>query len=287
MACMKDAWTWQVLNAGSFRLDGGGMFGIIPKSIWSRWTSSDEMNRVGLNTNCLLLEQAGRRVLVEAGCGDKWTEKERDIYQLERRSVVDALREIDVEPESIDTVVTTHLHFDHAGGLTTWDGRDPKEMVAEGISPRVVFPNAEIVVQRQEWDYALADRSTMTRTYLRTHLDPIADRVRLIDGAQEVLPGIRVRPLVGHTWGMHGIFIESAEGTVVFPGDLLPTVHHTHASSSPAYDMLPFETMQTKAAFLPEAAQEGWILVLDHEPATPVGRISQRERGGYEVVPIT
>jgi glyoxylase-like metal-dependent hydrolase (beta-lactamase superfamily II) len=287
MACMKDAWMWQVLNAGGFRLDGGGMFGIIPKSIWSRWTSSDKANRVDLNTNCLLLEKAGRRVLVESGCGDKWTEKERDIYQLERRSVVDALREIDVEPESIDTVVTTHLHFDHAGGLTTWDGRDPKEMVAEGISPRVVFPNAEIVVQRQEWDDALADRSTMTRTYLRTHLDPIADRVRLIDGAQEVLPGIRVRPLVGHTWGMQGIFIESAEGTVVFPGDLLPTVHHTHASSSPAYDMLPFETMQTKTAFLPEAVQEDWILVLDHEPDTPVGRISRTERGGYEVVPIT
>ncbi len=287
MAIMKDAWSWNVLNAGSFRLDGGGMFGIIPKSIWSRWTNSDEANRVALNTNCLLLEQAGRRVLVEAGCGDKWTEKERGIYQLEHRSVVDALQEIDVAPESIDTVVTTHLHFDHAGGLTTWDGRDPKEMVAAGTSPRLVFPNAEVVVQRQEWDDALADRSTMTRTYLRTHLDPIADRVRMIDGPQEVLPGIRVRPLVGHTWGMQGIFIESAEGTVVFPGDLLPTVHHTHASSSPAYDMLPFETMQTKAAFLREATQEDWILVLDHEPDTPVGRISRTERGGYEVVPIT
>jgi glyoxylase-like metal-dependent hydrolase (beta-lactamase superfamily II) len=283
---MSESWTWKLLQAGRFRLDGGGMFGIIPKSIWSKWTSADEMNRVGLNTNCLLLERAGRRVLVEAGCGDKWTEKERSIYQLERRTVVDALREIDVEPESIDTVVTTHLHFDHAGGLTSWDGRDPAEMVATGTSPRVVFPNAEIVVQRQEWDDALANRSTMTRTYLRTHLDPIADRVRLIDGPQEVLPGIHVRPLVGHTWGMQGIFIDATEGTVVFPGDLLPTVHHAHASSSPAYDMLPFETMRTKASFLPQAAEEGWILVLDHEPETPVTRISPAKYGKFEVVPI-
>ncbi|MCP4894453.1 MAG: MBL fold metallo-hydrolase, partial [Actinomycetales bacterium] len=116
----EQTWKWRVLRAGGLRLDGGGMFGIIPKAMWSGWTTPDEENRIGLSTNCLLLENGTRRVLVETGCGDKWTERERANYGLESRTVMDALLEQDVDPDSIDTVITTHLHFDHAGGLTTW-----------------------------------------------------------------------------------------------------------------------------------------------------------------------
>ena len=272
---MNEAWSWSVLRAGGLRLDGGGMFGIIPKAMWSSWVEPDEANRIPLETNCLLLRRGDRTVLVETGCGDKWNEKERAMYGLDGRTVVDALAETGVDPATIDTVIVTHLHFDHAGGLTTLD--------ADGRA-RVVFPNAEIVVQRREWEDALANRSTMTRTYLRSNLDPLEDRLRLVDGAAAVLPGIRVEPLPGHTPGQHGVFVEITEGKVVFPGDLLPTIHHAHHSAATAYDMEPYETMQVKRDFLDRAVDGGWTIVLDHEPDDPVVRAVRDDRGRIGLV---
>jgi glyoxylase-like metal-dependent hydrolase (beta-lactamase superfamily II) len=277
----SEPWTCDVLRAGSLRLDGGGMFGIIPKSMWSSWVEADDANRIDLQTNCLLLRRGGRTVLVETGCGDKWSEKERAMYALERRTVVDALREHDVDPAAIDTVIVTHLHFDHAGGLTTFGGGDPTDQDA---SPSLVFPNAEIVVQRREWEDALANRSTMTRTYLRSHLDPIAERVRLVDGVADVAPGIRVEPLPGHTPGQQGVFVETTLGTVVFPGDLLPTIHHAHHSAATAYDMEPYETMLVKRRFLERAIDESLTIVLDHEPGEPSVRAVRDDRGRITLV---
>lgn len=262
------AWRVTPLRAGAFRLDGGGMFGLIPKTIWSTWTAADESNRIALACNCLLLEDGSRRVLVETGFGDKWSEKDRGIYALERRTVVDALAERGVGPSSIDHVVVTHLHFDHAAGLT--------RQADDAIGP--TFPNAEIVVQRREWDDAVANRSTMTRTYLRSHLDPIRERIRPVDGSGEVLPGIAVRPLVGHTWGQQGILIRTVEGITAFPADLVPTSHHVHLAASMGYDVLPYENMLNKREFLAEAAGEGWTVVLDHEPETPVVRVVKDAR---------
>ncbi len=254
------------LRAGAFRLDGGGMFGLIPKTIWSTWSAPDPANRIALNTNCLLLDDGSRKVLVETGFGDKWSDKERAIYALERRTVVDALAEIGVEPEAIDEVVVTHLHFDHAAGLTRMDASGQ-------LVP--VFPRATIHVQRVEWEDAVANKSTMTRTYLANHLEPIRGRVRPIEGVAEPLPGIAVRPLVGHTWGQQGVFIREAAGVVVFPADLMPTVHHVHFAANMSYDMLPYENMVTKRGFLEAAAGEGWRLVLDHEPETPIVRVER------------
>ena len=275
------AWRVTPLKAGAFRLDGGGMFGLIPKTIWSTWTAADESNRIGLNCNCLLLEDGSRRVLVETGFGDKWGAKERGIYALEHRTVVDALAERGVRPESIDHVVVTHLHFDHAAGLTRQDG--------DGIG--LTFPSAEIVVQRREWEDAIANRSTMTRTYLRSHLDPIRERIRPVEGSGEVLPGVAVRPLVGHTWGQQGIFIRTTEGITAFPADLVPTAHHIHLAANMGYDVLPYENMLNKREFLAEAAGEGWMIVLDHEPLTPVVRVvkdaQDADRFHFEAVTST
>lgn len=255
---------WTLLRAGAFRLDGGSMFGVVPKAVWSKLAPPDEHNRIPLQTNCLLLERDNVRVLIETGYGDKWTDKDRALYDLQRRTVVDALREINIDPASINHVIVTHLHFDHAGGLTSLDAAGALTLN---------FPNAEVITQRTEWDDALANKSTMTRTYLRNHLDPIADRVRLLGGAGEALPGIRVEPMPGHTWGQQAVWFSDEQGELVFPGDVMPTVNHVGLPFSMGYDMLPYQNMLTKASLLERVAKTNARIVLDHEPGAAVVRV--------------
>jgi len=243
------------------------MFGLIPKSMWSKWIEPDADNRIGLSMNCVLLERttnngALERILVESGAGSKWTAKEEAIYLFERnadgrvRTVEDALQEIHVDPASITDVILTHLHFDHAGGLTRLNANGTLELV---------FPNAHVHVQRQEWLDALANKSTMSRTYLPANLEPLHSRVVLHDGDAEPVLGIRVRAAPGHTWGHHMVLWNDGNGTVCFPGDTMPTIHHAHPATSLGYDMLPYQTMLTKRAMLADADREHWRLVLDHE----------------------
>lgn len=258
------------------------MFGLVPKVLWSKMVTPDNLNRIVLQTNCLLLERGELKVLVEAGCGGKWNDRERALYDIERRTVVDALREAGVTPEAITHVIVTHLHFDHAGGLTQLDpsGR-----------PVPTFPNAPVFVQRTEWQDALANKSTMTRTYLREHLDPIADRVQLLAGATPItaLPGISVLPVPGHTWGMQAVRFEDEAGTICFPGDVLPTVNHVGLAFSIGYDMEAYQNMLTKKALLERAARENWRLVLDHDPGNPVVRVTDNPQraGSFTLQPLT
>lgn len=262
-------WDWQLLRAGAFKLDGGAMFGIVPKPLWTRLVEADERNRIPLQTNCLLLRDERRTVLIECGIGNKQNAKQRDIYDMEDRCVLDALHEVGVRPEDITTVIVSHLHFDHAGGLTRLDGR------GQAVP---CFPNAEVVSQRTEWEDALANKSTMHSTYLRDHLDPVAGRVRLLHGDAEVFPDagasrIWARPMPGHTWGQQAIFFKDRAGrTVVFPADLMPTVNHVGLTYNMAYDQIPYENMLRKRAFLGEAAREGWLIALDHEPGNALVR---------------
>ena len=270
-------WSSHLLRAGRFRLDGGSMFGIVPRAIWSRSVTPDDQNCIPLQTNCLLLENEGRRVLIEAGNGGKWSDKERTIYGLEHRTIETALEEVGVHTDQIDLVIVTHLHFDHAGGLTRRDD-------AGNLVP--TFPRADIVVQQQEWDDARAGRSTMTGTYLSSHLEPIADRIRGVSGSTTILDGIEVMPTPGHTWGHQSVLVDGRDGPVCFPGDLLPTRNHLGRSWSMGYDMLPYETMLTKTALLERAVTEDWRLILDHEPGEAEFRIERDEdRSWFTLVP--
>ena len=253
------------------------MFGVVPRVMWSKLVAPDDENRIPLQTNCLLLENGDQTILIETGFGSKWSDRERGFWELERRTVVDALAERGVAPEEIDTVIVSHLHFDHAGGLTRMDGD----------TAVVTFPQANIVVQKREWEDALANRSTMTKTYLRNHLDPIADRVTLVDGEVEALPGITVWPMPGHTWGQQAIRFDDGRGTVAFAGDVMPTANHVGLAFSLAYDMLPHENMLSKRALLDRAVDEGWRLVLDHEPGDAVVAVSRIEKGRHELTAVS
>lgn len=265
-------WKSTLIRAGGFRLDGGSMFGVVPKAVWSRLVSPDEDNCIPLQTNCLLLEMDGSRVLIETGNGSKWSPKERAIFGMEERTIHDALQEVGVSSEQIDLVILTHLHFDHAGGLTHQGSHG--ELVSS-------FPSAEIVVQRREWDDALANRSTMSATYLRSHLDPIADQIRCIEGETTIIDGIKAIPTPGHTWGHQSILIDESNGPACFTGDLLPTLNHAGRSWSMGYDMLPHETLVTKERILNEAVENGWRLILDHEAGEAVVRVDRDQRKNW------
>ena len=305
-------YAWRLLRAGSLALDGGAMFGIVPRVVWSRDVAADDRHRIVVAHNCLLLESSGGgKILIEAGSGGKFDAKLRDIYGLTDRTVLDAVAEV-APPTDVRHAIVTHLHFDHAGGLTRQAraGESP-DWVAPENGQGIVrsFGDAEVVVQAREWHDALANNSVMTRTYLRENLEPLAPRVRLVesptpfppgvvpgraalpatpldDRITEVLPGIFVFLAPGHTWGQQAVLFTDDQGrTVVFVPDVMPTVHHVTAAASLAYDVEPYTTMLTKRWLLTEAAARDWLLVLDHEPATPCVRVRPDGRGWFTLVP--
>ncbi|MEM1008729.1 MAG: MBL fold metallo-hydrolase [Myxococcota bacterium] len=269
-------WEWAYLRAGRFGLDGGAMFGVIPKALWAERVSCDQENRIPLQTNCVLLQNHERNVLIETGCGNKFSDKERSIFALEERWIADALQEHKISCSEITDVVLTHLHFDHAGGLTTLN--------QEGV-PISTFPQANIFVQRTEWEDALANRSTMTKTYRREHLDPIAEQVRCLDEATEIYPGLSVFPVPGHTWGQQAVVFHDARDVCCFPGDVIPTQHHVGDAFNMAYDMLPYQNMQTKRRLLQRAYKERWRLILGHEVAHPIFTVRKKKTGRFALDP--
>ena len=272
-------WKTRILQAGAFRLDGGSMFGIIPRAIWQKWSEPDQANRIDLQCNVVLLEDGEHRVLVECGYGEKWSEKDRSIFAMQDRTVIDALEEAEVSGEQITHVLLTHLHFDHAGALTRWSDAEAGD--EGGFVPG--FPNARILVQKTEWEDACSNRSTMTRTYLSSHLKPIADRVVTLEGECEPLPGIRVGPMPGHTWGQQAVSWSDTGRDYVFPGDVCPTRAHVHPSASMAYDVEPWTNMKHKVELLRTCHEQGRHLILGHEPHEPLVRVVEDEerRGAF------
>lgn len=319
--------SWQLLRAGRFLLDGGGMFGVVPKVVWSRSVECDDKNRIELAHNCLLLtdEQTGTKVLIEAGTGDKLDAKMSKIFGLDGITVESAIRDAGTDPAEISAVLVTHLHFDHAGGLTRrcregetpdWTA-GPKQASGDADDIKLTFPNAKVFVQAREWQDAIANDAVMTKTYYRDHLLPLelplpdgSPRLHLAESptpfpaghtphrdelpktplaqrTTEALPGIEVFNAPGHTWGQQAIAFTDTDGRrVVFTPDLIPTVHHAGAAYSLSYDVEPYTAMVTKRWFLTEAAAHDWLLILDHEPGNPRQRVREDGRGWFALEPV-
>jgi glyoxylase-like metal-dependent hydrolase (beta-lactamase superfamily II) len=247
-----------MVNGGDFRLDGGAMHGVVPKTMWQHLVSCDEQNRCTYSTNCLLIETSGQRVLVDAGNGDKFSPLLKDIYGIDHdRSAALALAEMGVEPASIDVVVLTHLHFDHAGGCT--------RRTASGVEP--VFPRARHVVQRVELDAAQHPNERNRASYLAENFSPLlaAGLVQVVDGETEVAPGVRVLFTPGHTRGHQSVLVDGGAEKALFLGDVVPTSVHVPYPWVMAYDVDAEATLASRKRLYQPALAEKWLLLFGHD----------------------
>lgn len=265
---------YQVVSGGDFKLDGGAMFGIVPKTLWQKLRTPDEDNRIQMATNCLLIRTPQYLILVDTGYGTKMTDKERAIYGMSGVSLIDALASHGLNPDDVDIVILSHLHFDHAGGATVTD--------LEGqMYP--AFPRARYFVQQGEWDDAVSGFATMTATYNLENFTPLMDAgaLTLVEGNRDICEGVGVAVTGGHT-RYHQMITATSDGeTVVYAGDILPTYSHARGPYNMAYDLFPHETMLQKLQLLEQAASQGWIIVLDHDPLATAGRIVQEKPGRF------
>jgi len=268
-----------IVSDGSFRMDGGAVFGLVPKVLWEKIITPDELNRVPMSLNCLLIISEGKRILVDTGMGDKLSPKEREIFALygERR-LLKSLGELGFSPEDIDIVINTHLHSDHCGGNT---------IALEGeIVP--TFPKAEYWIQRLEWADAAFPNERTRATYLAQNFVPLWERgkVRLLYGDTKVTSEVRCIVTRGHTRAHQSILIESQGEKALFLGDLAPwAINMERLAWIPAFDVEPLETIETRRKVQQWAAEEGAILFFEHDPFFPAGRLIV-ENGRYVVKPV-
>jgi len=262
----------EIVPDGEFRLDGGAMFGVVPRALWSRVAPPDEENRVRLNANCLFVDTGRERVLVETGMGDKWSERHAAMYAVaRRRSLAESVREIaGCAPEDVTIVVNTHLHFDHAGGNTTHDG--------EGRAVPA-FLNARYFVSRAEFEHAERPHERDRASYLSENWRPLAEsgQLELKPDSYEVVPGLRIETVPGHSRTMQCWRLERGGRTLFGFADLVPTRAHVPTAWVMGYDLYPVETVEAKKRLLPQAAREGWLCLFYHDPDAPLCRLIEED----------
>ncbi|HEU4682745.1 MAG TPA: MBL fold metallo-hydrolase [Gemmatimonadales bacterium] len=264
------------LEGGIQRLDGGAMFGVVPRTLWKTRIEPDERNRIPLAMRCVLVEHDSGLVLIDTALGNKEDAKFLDIYGVENQGLEgatqleDALASAGFLPRDVKWVINTHLHFDHAGGNTTMDPdleNDPRRHV------RPTFPNATYVVQRGDLEFARRTNERTRASYLPRNFEPVAaaNRWRLLEGDSEVLPGISVRVTPGHVPYHQVVVLRDRDETAVFVGDLFPTVAHLPLPWIMGYDLEPLRTLESKRALLTDAVAGRWRLIFEHDPKVAMG----------------
>lgn len=262
-----------VIETGRFALDGGAMFGIIPKPLWERTNPADERNRIELAMRALLLVSGEKRILIDVGIGTKFTQKLRDIYRVDfsQSSLESSLAAHGFKFEDITEVILTHLHFDHAGGATTQTNGE--------IVP--AFPKAQYYVQKQHWEWALKPTEKDRGSFMRDDFLPLHDHnaLRFTDGPGEFLPGIELLVTNGHTEAQQLVKISDSKHTLLYCCDLIPTSSHVPLPYIMGYDLRPLITLEEKRTILTHAVEENWLLFLEHDPTTEVITVERTEKG--------
>jgi glyoxylase-like metal-dependent hydrolase (beta-lactamase superfamily II) len=261
---------FHILNDGTFRLDGGAMFGVIPRPMWERVAPPDERNRIVMAMNSLLIRTARKTILVETGAGDKWDDKRRDIYAFEGSPrLPEQLAAHGVQPDQVDIVVNTHLHFDHCG----WNTRR--------VDGRAVptFPNARYVVQRRELEHAHNPSERDRASYLPENFVPMEESGQwwLLDGDQEIVPGVELIRAPGHNADMMCVKLSGGGKTAVLLADLVPTAAHLPPAWIMGFDLYPLQTLENKKKWIPRLAQEGWLAIFAHDPKVRAGYLREKE----------
>jgi glyoxylase-like metal-dependent hydrolase (beta-lactamase superfamily II) len=260
-----------LVSDGRFRLDGGAMFGVVPKTLWSKQTTPDERNRITLGLNCLLIRAAGKTLLVETGVGNKLSPKLAEIYAVEHTTTLaESLRGVGITPAEVDIVVNTHLHFDHCGGNTGFDS-------AGRAVP--TFPHARYVVQRGELEHARRPTERDRASYMPENFEPIAASRQWeeVEGGKEIVPGVELVRVPGHTRDMQCVRLTSGGRTAFFFADLVPTRAHLPTPWIMGYDLYPLTTLEQKKRWIPEAVRGEWLCFFGHDAEMPAAYLRERE----------
>lgn len=266
---------------GRFRLDGGAMFGVVPKVLWEKCCAADELNRIPMSLTCLLIRTQGKNILVDTGLGSKEDEKFRRMFAVERTpTLLDSLKCLGVGSEDIHMVINTHLHFDHAGGNT---------MKQENGTVVPSFPKAKYFIQHGEFEDAARANERTKASYRWDNFRPIAhvNQWEFLQGDTELFPGITAVVTAGHTRYHQGVKIESEGQVGFFLGDLIPTVSHLPLPYIMGYDLFPIQTLETKRWVLDRAFEENWLLLFEHDPLVQAGHVRKDQEGKYYLREVT
>jgi len=259
-----------VLSDGTYELDGGAFFGVVPKVLWEKRVQSDARNMLKVGTNCLLLRDGKQTVLVETGIGSKLSEKAQAIHKNHVRLMKD-FAEAGVSPDEVDIVINTHLHFDHCGWNTHY--RDGK--------PVPTFPRAKYYVQRGEVEHAHEQHERDRVSYLTDNYDPLIKngQMVLLDGEAEIAPGISVRRFPGHTRDLQAVIVRSGGATLCYPSDLIPTSNHLDPAWVMGYDLYPLTSIASRHKFYDEAIPGKWLVAFTHDHETPLASVEMGDKG--------
>jgi glyoxylase-like metal-dependent hydrolase (beta-lactamase superfamily II) len=266
------------VSGGNYWIDGGSMFGVVPRTVWTRYIPIDEKSRIFQRTNCVLVRTGRENVLIDTGYGSKLTEKERKNFSVDPgEPLVESLESAGLTVDDIDLVVLSHLHFDHAGGATRFDA-------AGSVVP--TFPRATYVVQRHEWVTANAGYPELRAAYHLPNFVPLKEtgQLRLIDGNVEIIPGLRAWVTGGHTQAHQAIVIESGGEGAVYLGDICPTFRHLPSLWCIAYDLDLLTMRRIKPEVLGMIADRGWWALCDHDPDHAVAKLRRDEQREFATI---
>ncbi len=272
-----DGFDLMMASDGTFKLDGGAMFGTVPKPVWEKYFKSDDKNKITLGTNVLVVRNGKNVALVDLGMGDKFDKKLADIYEIQRsKTLPEDLTEKGIKREEVTHVLITHGHLDHTGWATTYAN--------ERIEP--TFPNAKYFMQEDTLKEIRNPNQKTKPNYNYLNFENLEDRIVLVNGDEEVFPGVELVKSGGHTKGHQVVILRVGNQTFIYFGDLIPTAAHIKPAYVMAYDLYPMETFSKKKEILEKAYEEQWTLFFEHDPVNTTAKLSDLESYSLKKVSV-